>query len=296
MPPYTYVCTVAEAVRITSRGQRLFLPPESTCDYIFYDSLYKDGKNNLLGGLDKLDVGAQAFISVASKRNRSQLGLSFALEPPFMRESKDPAFMRLLGAIWNYKIHHFGFLNLYRQYADRDMVTQALNALKVMYRHLKPKATAAAPSYYVIGVSLDDITARNAIVSLMKTVFAPSMFIAISHITYPLRTFSDCRIFPLAMEALPEGLTRGRDYTYGHTILCGKSGWSPVNPLPVMAYNQQHNRAIVYLTEVSIATLAGELWTFLRKTSTPGGHRKSSAQRPQKFRNIALRRHSTTTD
>ncbi|XP_049274290.1 uncharacterized protein LOC119403455 [Rhipicephalus sanguineus] len=87
-----------------------------------------------------------------------------------------------------------------------------------MYHYLMPKATSATPSYYVIGVSLDDITARAAIVNLMRTVFGPSMFIAISHITYPLRTFSDCRIFPLAMEDLPEGLTRGRDYTYGHTV------------------------------------------------------------------------------
>ncbi|KAH7939477.1 hypothetical protein HPB52_013044 [Rhipicephalus sanguineus] len=218
MPPYAYVCTVAEPVRNTPQGLRLFLPPESTCDYIFYDSLYKDGKNNLLGGLDKLDRGVQSFISVAPKRNRSQLGFSFALEPLFMREFKDRLFPKFLDVIWNYKIHHFGFLNLYRQYADAAMVTEALNALKTMYHYLMPKATSATPSYYVIGVSLDDITARAAIVNLMRTVFGPSMFIAISHITYPLRTFSDCRIFPLAMEDLPEGLTRGRDYTYGHTV------------------------------------------------------------------------------
>ncbi|KAH7939705.1 hypothetical protein HPB52_016186 [Rhipicephalus sanguineus] len=130
MPPYTYVCTVAEPVRNTPEGLRLFLPPESTCDYVFYDSLYKDGKNNILDGFDNLDIGVRSFISVASKRNSSRLGFSFAPEPLFMREFEDPVFLTLLDVFWDYNIHHFGFLNLYQQYADGAMVTQALNALK----------------------------------------------------------------------------------------------------------------------------------------------------------------------
>ncbi|XP_075726399.1 uncharacterized protein LOC142768315 [Rhipicephalus microplus] len=58
----------------------------------------------------------------------------------------------------------------------------------------------------------------SQVLNLMKTVFAPSMFIAISHLSYPVRKFSDCRIFPVALDALPPNLVRGRDYSYGHTV------------------------------------------------------------------------------
>ncbi|KAL3216440.1 hypothetical protein MRX96_033084 [Rhipicephalus microplus] len=63
-----------------------------------------------------------------------------------------------------------------------------------------------------------DSTANAQIINLMKTIFTPSMFIAISHLSYPVRKFNDCLIFPVAMATLPQNLVRGRDYTYGHTV------------------------------------------------------------------------------
>ncbi|KAL1473824.1 hypothetical protein MTO96_038446 [Rhipicephalus appendiculatus] len=63
-----------------------------------------------------------------------------------------------------------------------------------------------------------DSTANDQIIDLMKIVFTPSMLIAVSHLSYPVREFADCLIFPVALERLPQNLVRGRDYTYGHTI------------------------------------------------------------------------------
>ncbi|KAL3213646.1 hypothetical protein MRX96_007667 [Rhipicephalus microplus] len=218
-PPYTFVCTVTEPVRSTARGATSFVPPDGTCDYVFYDSLYKNGKNNLLNGLDKLEIVVQHFIGLASRFKQSKFGFSFAPEPVFQREFKDPLFLAYIDAIYGtYNISHYGFLDLYKQYAEHAMVTEALNALKVLYLHLKPKNTATRTSYYVIGLSLDN-PASGQILNLMKTVFAPSMFIAISHLSYPVRKLSDCRIFPVAMDTLPPNLVRGKDYTYGHTVV-----------------------------------------------------------------------------
>ncbi|XP_075726463.1 uncharacterized protein LOC142768377 [Rhipicephalus microplus] len=219
LPPYTFVCTVTEPVRSTARGATSFVPPDGTCDYVFYDSLYKNGKNNLLNGLDKLEIVVQHFIGLASRFKQSKFGFSFAPEPVFQREFKDPLFLAYIDAIYGtYNISHYGFLDLYKQYAEHAMVTEALNALKVLYLHLKPKNTATRTSYYVIGLSLDN-PASGQILNLMKTVFAPSMFIAISHLSYPVRKLSDCRIFPVAMDTLPPNLVRGKDYTYGHTVV-----------------------------------------------------------------------------
>ncbi|KAL3216935.1 hypothetical protein MRX96_051115, partial [Rhipicephalus microplus] len=125
MPMYTFVCTVSEPVRNALRVPL----PDGVCDFIFFDSLYKNGKNRLLGGLGALELGAQDFIGQARKR-RSKFGFSFAPEPAFLQESKDPTFFARIDAIWYYKIYHFGFLDLYREYAESSMVTHALNSLK----------------------------------------------------------------------------------------------------------------------------------------------------------------------
>ncbi|KAL3213664.1 hypothetical protein MRX96_007683 [Rhipicephalus microplus] len=76
MPSYSYVCTVSQPVRENVS----YLPSDGMCDYIFYDSLYKDGNNRLLGGIGALEPGTQFFIDQAPKYRRSHFGVSFAPE------------------------------------------------------------------------------------------------------------------------------------------------------------------------------------------------------------------------
>ncbi|KAL1445411.1 hypothetical protein MTO96_029196 [Rhipicephalus appendiculatus] len=214
LPAYPYVCTVSEPVRKSVA----YLPPDGMCDYMFYDSLYKNGSHNFLSGIDSLELGAQFVIYKAVMYRMTQFGLSFAPDPVlFNTDSKNPTFFTVIDQIWGKTVSHFGFLNLYRQYTDQGTVTQALTFLKALQLYLKPKTSAARPSYYVLGLSLDG-TNNSLLFNLMKTVFTPSMFIAISHLSYSVSTFKDCRIFPVAFDEHPPGLVRGRDYSYGHTV------------------------------------------------------------------------------
>ncbi|XP_075728558.1 uncharacterized protein LOC142769307 [Rhipicephalus microplus] len=96
-------------------------------------------------------------------------------------------------------------------------MTQVFNVLKALYLYLKPRFTSTRTLFYVVGMSIDD-PAGYPILKLMKTVFTPSMFVAIAHLSYPVRKFKDCRIFPVVVDSLPSNLTRGKDYTYGHTF------------------------------------------------------------------------------
>lgn len=214
MPSYSYVCTVTQPVR-QNEG---YLPSDGMCDYFFYDSLYKDGKNNLLGGIGALEQVVQYFIGQAPKYSKTQFGFSFAPEPLLLRvDYKDPRFNGVIDTIWDSGVSHFGFLDLYKQYTQHGHVTEALTVLKTVHLHIQSKATISRPSYYVIGMSLDT-SANDQLLNLMKTVFTPSMFIAISHLSYSVRTFRDCLIFPVAMEFHPRNKSRGLDYTYGHTV------------------------------------------------------------------------------
>ncbi|KAL1481195.1 hypothetical protein MTO96_002423 [Rhipicephalus appendiculatus] len=182
--------------------------------------LHLTARTPLSGGLGGLELTGQYFLGLQARFTKSKFGFSISPRaPPYQQDSKHPQFWIDLDDIYvKYKIIHFGCLDLYKQYAERAKVTEALNILKALYLHLKPKTTSANPSYYVIGLSLDDPAASTQILNLMKTVFTPSMFIAISHLSYPVRKFSDCRIFPVAVETLPPNLVRGKDYTYGHTV------------------------------------------------------------------------------
>lgn len=76
VPYYGYLCTITEPVR----SQTSYLPPDNVCDYLFYDSLYKNGKNSLIAGFNKLEGGVQYFIGQASKYNKTKFGFSFAPE------------------------------------------------------------------------------------------------------------------------------------------------------------------------------------------------------------------------
>ncbi|XP_070382824.1 uncharacterized protein [Dermacentor albipictus] len=214
MAAYSYVCTISDAVRTNT----VYLPTDNACDYLFYDSLYKDNKNPLIDGVDKWDAGAQQFVAQASVYQNTKLGFSFAPEPAILQKDfKDPTFFKIIDDIWRHNISHFGFLDLNRQYTTDPVVFEALSVLKAVYLHLKPKTSPERPSYYVLGLSLDP-PADYRVVNLMKTVFAPSMFISIAHLSYSVSSLPNCHIFPVAMDARPPGFVRSTGYSYGHTV------------------------------------------------------------------------------
>ncbi|KAH7939360.1 hypothetical protein HPB52_011403 [Rhipicephalus sanguineus] len=118
MPSSAYVCTVSQPVREGT----YYLPPDGMCDFMFYDSLYKNGKNNLLAGLNTLAQDVRYFIEQASKYIKTQFGLSFAPE----------------------------------QYTKHGVVTAAITVLMVVHVQLQSGSSVTTPSYYVVGMSLDN--------------------------------------------------------------------------------------------------------------------------------------------
>ncbi|XP_070382679.1 uncharacterized protein [Dermacentor albipictus] len=213
MAPYSYVCTISEAWR----GNTTYLPPDNACDYLFYDSLYKDNKNALIDGVHMWDAGAQQFIRLASVYKHTKLGFSFASKLRLLsRDIKDPKFFTTIDDIWRYNISHFGFLDVNRWYPTDRIVYEFLNLLKAVYLHLKPKTSPQRPSYYVLGLYLDPQIADYRAVKWMKTFFTPSMFISIAHLPYSVSYARNCRIIPVAMaEPLPVDVHWNTD---GHTV------------------------------------------------------------------------------
>ncbi|KAH7932418.1 hypothetical protein HPB51_029298 [Rhipicephalus microplus] len=213
MPSYSYICTVSKPVR-KNQG---YLPYDGMCDFLFYDSLYKNSRSNLLEGINEMESDPQVIVLHARRYKRTKSGLSFSPENGLFEDYKEHRFMKNIDAIWSQSVSNFGFLDLYREFTQPAIFAGALAVLNELHKYLEPKFSAKRHSYYVIGMTPDS-TANEQIINSMKTVFTPSMFIAISHLSYPVRNFTDCFIFPVVMETLPPNLVRGKDYTYGHTI------------------------------------------------------------------------------
>ncbi|KAH6924192.1 hypothetical protein HPB50_013591 [Hyalomma asiaticum] len=289
MPSYAYLCTVTQPMR----SNEAYLPPDGMCDYVFYDSLYKNGKNSVPSGVSTFEPDTRYFIEQASKYSKTKFGLSFAPEYALLNtDYKDPAFNTVIDALWGYEVSHFGFLDLYQHYAQHATVKEALTVLKAIHVHLLPKTSSSRPSYYVVGISFDG-AAEDRVLSLMKTVFTPSMYISIAHLSYSNESLSVLRQLDKMGFAIPTAISfslKGVYYAprisspnspkehefslFGpcvdfHTsnfddpkTLCGNPDWTPQVILHEMAYSLKLKRMMTYLTESMISTLACDVKQF----------------------------------
>ncbi|KAL1480821.1 hypothetical protein MTO96_015803 [Rhipicephalus appendiculatus] len=162
LPPYPYICTVSAPVR-SSKG---YLPTDGMCDYLFYDSLYKNIRSSFLNGIKMMDFGPQYVVYQAARYSKTKFGLSFSPENGLFTDYKEHGFLNTIDEIWGQRVSNFGFLDLYRQLTHPGIVAQALEVLKALYKFLEPNFSARRHSYYVIGMAPDS-TANEQIINLM---------------------------------------------------------------------------------------------------------------------------------
>ncbi|KAL3210454.1 hypothetical protein MRX96_008699 [Rhipicephalus microplus] len=178
------------------------LPPDGLCDLVFFDSFYQDNKNILANGFRRLEASARFFMRQARRARKMKYGASFA-------------FTGISGAV-QFNIHHFGFLNLYREFSKPAAMANALLVLKQLDFFVKRLPVLLRP-LYVIGLSVD-FAQDHKTVDLMRTIFVPSMFIAIGHISYSDASFPYCTILPPNVLTYPNSHSHRANKTYGHTL------------------------------------------------------------------------------
>ncbi|XP_070385042.1 uncharacterized protein [Dermacentor albipictus] len=196
-PPDTLVCTVSNMLRPEASA----LPPDGLCDVLFYESFYKDDMNILGDGYANLEPSSRHFVDQAYHAQKTLYGASFA----FTRTYSTPDFFmtqefyEAIDDFWVRKIHHFGFLNLYREFSAPEVVKGALLALRGLHFHHKHFKRERTFSYQILGLSMASINIPTAIddtALFISTVFVPSMFIAIGHLSFSDASFHDCTILP----------------------------------------------------------------------------------------------------
>ncbi|KAL1437679.1 hypothetical protein MTO96_048707 [Rhipicephalus appendiculatus] len=199
------------------RTHKSAFPPDGICDLLYFDSFYKDNKNVLADGFRKLEANARFFLSKAQGARRTKYGASFA----FTNNASAAAMMTRqfdqgIVVAARYNVGHYGFLNLYRAFSTPTAVTNALLVLKRIDSYLKRLQARWSP-LHVLGLSIDFVEDYKT-VDLMRTVFVPSMFIAIGHISYSDASFPYCTILPPNILVYPNSRNRRTNKTYGHTL------------------------------------------------------------------------------
>ncbi|XP_075726735.1 uncharacterized protein LOC119186260 [Rhipicephalus microplus] len=115
-----------------------------------------------------------------------------------------------------YNMRQFGFLNLYREFSTPTVVTNALLVLKRINTYIKRRREGWSP-LLVLGLSIDFFDDYDT-VDVMRTIFVPSLFIAIGHISYSDASFPDCTILPPNILVYPNSRSSRTNRTYGHTL------------------------------------------------------------------------------
>ncbi|XP_065295861.1 uncharacterized protein [Dermacentor albipictus] len=182
------------------RPETSVLPPDGLCDLLFYESFYKDNMNILADGYDNLEPSARHFVDQAYHANKTLYGASFMFRRLYSTEDfLTQEFYEAIDDFWARKIHHFGFLNLYRDFSAPEIVKDVLFVLKELHLHNKLFEQERTFSYKILGLYIDSYnlpTMLEDTALFMSTVFVPSMFIAIGHLPFSDASVYGCTILP----------------------------------------------------------------------------------------------------
>ncbi|XP_077489192.1 uncharacterized protein LOC144100015 isoform X2 [Amblyomma americanum] len=208
----TLVCTVSVKFGINS-----ILPEHRLCDFIFYESFYL--KNSPLSWND---TGLDYFLTLCLSMHITQIGASFSIvNGKLFLDAITGALRQGIDNLIDRGFLHFGLLNLYGAYSTKHTLTQCLKILK----EIAEFRTYKTYPHTFIGVQFEDSNAET-LPEELETVFKPSMYIAITHVSHP--DFPQCRTLPMTMLECTYGTV-----CYERTILQAMKRQDSEERLPV---------------------------------------------------------------
>ncbi|KAL3170437.1 hypothetical protein MRX96_014669 [Rhipicephalus microplus] len=166
------MCTVNNAF-----GPSDMLPPDGMCDAIFYDSLYRDGRNALTG---TYDAGLEHFLELGQGMQFTGIGVSFDVQNIILNPTQDlttwnvgkfdvrsPDVASGLLKLWNRGVTHFGALRVYGNGTGEEEVIAFLSFLQVVESTIQERMSTSR-HYTVLGVSYNREASYENVIRHMK--------------------------------------------------------------------------------------------------------------------------------
>lgn len=214
LPRNVLVCTV--------NGEGPWLehisPPVGVCGIIFFDSLYREDEHLPDANYH---ANSDAFLNWPKKHPNGEFGVSLSTwNSKISFEILGNVFGDTIRSFYHKGIRHVACININRESVKKEEFTVALEALKIAYDTFMA-FTSNKPNYFVVGVVFT-AAAQYELVKSMREIFIPSLFIAITHISFDETYLDFCRIFPPTWVAAPENI--GPDnpiYVNNMLLACG---------------------------------------------------------------------------
>ncbi|KAH7943384.1 hypothetical protein HPB52_007693 [Rhipicephalus sanguineus] len=117
---------------IRTNSTQMF-PPDGLCEYLFYDSLYKEGRNTF-DAPDQFDTNLRTFVDIAPTYKTTAFGIGFSYNSAFhlqfyLRQQVTKKF-NVMQHFWDHSIYHIGVLDSATVDPREVDIVPALNCLK----------------------------------------------------------------------------------------------------------------------------------------------------------------------
>ncbi|XP_065292069.1 uncharacterized protein [Dermacentor albipictus] len=184
------VCTVGIKL-----NRSVALPEDGLCDFTFFDSLQRNGLNELGGPFEE---NFRHFAESAARHTNTEYGAGFdyhAFEE--MDEIlSDPAAKGHLNSLWDQRIFHFGYINTPYSDFSHDKFTQLMEILKTVSSLMRDKSTAERPSFTLLVAAMhSDLWIKHA-THVFRDTFQPDAVVLVGHLSSRRSDAESCEILP----------------------------------------------------------------------------------------------------
>ncbi|KAL1424803.1 hypothetical protein MTO96_019672 [Rhipicephalus appendiculatus] len=171
-------------------------PTDGLCDYIFFDSIYKNDRN-FLADTKNFAVDLLQFLSVIPKYSKTSFGVGFAFEyrgtltQDLARTDPEP-----LEVFWKHGVYHFGILDVPVFGLKPFYMDDVFTCLKTLDTMSQRQRESGRPAYIVLSAVPYNAGWVNYVADKMKTVYQPDLFVSQGHYTYGDNEAITCAIVP----------------------------------------------------------------------------------------------------
>ncbi|XP_050029971.2 uncharacterized protein [Dermacentor andersoni] len=174
-------------------------PPDGLCEYIFFDSLYKDGRNPL-NAPGRYDSNLQTFLGAATAHQITAFGIAISYDASHSLETllnNRTGSFKPLRTFWDHSIYHFGILDTATVNPRESDVIPALRCLKLLREHYSKEIIDQGLEVFTFfAASAPDDAWATFYMTKFMNLFAPDLFIGVGHYPRGDNTLPGCFIVP----------------------------------------------------------------------------------------------------
>ncbi|KAH7950242.1 hypothetical protein HPB49_021552 [Dermacentor silvarum] len=189
------LCTMGTNTYLTS-----MFPRDGLCDYIFYDSIYKEDISTF-DPPDELNSDLRIFVEQRKEYSITAFGISFGFKHASfltsnLSRNKEPNSPFMVSYFWQHSIYHFGVLDTPTNDVAESSVQVALDLLKLVNDLSELQRTKGHSCFMAFAAVVPNtVWASFYVGAFAKTVW-PHIFIGLGHYVNGDNTFTDCCIMP----------------------------------------------------------------------------------------------------